>query len=76
MKDCLYQAIDLEVFEKGKVGPKDGDDFIGGNYVSAINISSTVPQFFTKFRKFRCISFFDAAIYRGSRLRLIIKWIW
>ena len=34
----------LRGFEIGKVGPKDGDDFIGGNFLSAININTTVPQ--------------------------------
>ena len=34
----------LRGFERGKVGPKDGDDFIGGNYATAINFSSTIPQ--------------------------------
>ncbi len=34
----------LRGFEFGKVGPKDGDDFIGGNFVSAINLSTTVSK--------------------------------
>ena len=34
----------LRGFEYGKVGPKDGNDFIGGNFVSSLNISSTIPQ--------------------------------
>ncbi len=34
----------LRGFEYGKVGPKDGDDFIGGNYAASINFSSTIPQ--------------------------------
>ncbi len=34
----------LRGFERGKVGPKDGDDFIGGNYAATINFSSTIPQ--------------------------------
>ncbi len=34
----------LRGFERGKVGPKDGDDFIGGNYAAALNFSSTIPQ--------------------------------
>ncbi len=34
----------LRGFESGKVGPKDGDDFIGGNYLFTFNISSTIPQ--------------------------------
>ena len=33
----------LRGFERGKVGPKDGDDFIGGNYVTALNLSTNLP---------------------------------
>ena len=28
----------------GKVGPKDGSDYVGGNYISTINATSTVPN--------------------------------
>ena len=31
-------------FESGKVGPKDGSDFVGGNYLATLNMSSTLPQ--------------------------------
>ena len=31
-------------FETGKIGPKDGSDFIGGNYVSSINATTTIPK--------------------------------
>ena len=34
----------LRGFVKGKVGPKDGSDYIGGNYYSTLNLSSTLPQ--------------------------------
>ena len=34
----------LRGFAKGKVGPKDGEDYIGGNYYAVINLSSTLPQ--------------------------------
>ena len=34
----------LRGFERGKIGPKDGDDFIGGNYAGTINFTSTIPQ--------------------------------
>ncbi len=34
----------LRGFEYGKIGPKDGDDFIGGNYALAMNFSSSIPQ--------------------------------
>ena len=33
----------LRGFESGSVGPKDGDDYVGGNYVATINTSSTIP---------------------------------
>ncbi len=34
----------LRGFEPGKVGPKDKGDFIGGNYVSSVNLATTLPQ--------------------------------
>ena len=34
----------LRGFESGKIGPKDGAQFIGGNYASAINLNSTLPN--------------------------------
>ena len=33
----------LRGFQKGGIGPKDGSDFVGGNYVATLNASSTVP---------------------------------
>ncbi len=36
----------LRGFEKGKVGPKDGNDFIGGNYAAAVNFTTTLPLIF------------------------------
>ena len=33
----------LRGFESGKVGPKDGEDFVGGNYVATMNASTTLP---------------------------------
>jgi outer membrane protein insertion porin family len=35
----------LRGFEKGKVGPKDNSDYIGGNYVTAVNLSTNIPTF-------------------------------
>ena len=34
----------LRGFETGKTGPRDGNDYIGGNFVSSLNLSSTLPQ--------------------------------
>ena len=37
----------LRGFEKGKVGPVENSDFIGGNYVSALNLSTNLPGIFS-----------------------------
>ena len=36
----------LRGFEKGKIGPIDNSDYVGGNYVSAINLSTNLPGIF------------------------------
>ncbi|WP_075522290.1 outer membrane protein assembly factor BamA [Candidatus Pelagibacter communis] len=33
----------LRGFEKGKVGPIDNSDYVGGNYVTALNLSTNLP---------------------------------
>ena len=33
----------LRGFEKGKIGPVDNNDYIGGNYLSALNLSTNIP---------------------------------
>tara|TARA_B100000886_G_scaffold336654_1_gene295855 strand:+ start:4741 stop:6972 length:2232 start_codon:yes stop_codon:yes gene_type:complete len=35
----------LRGFEKGKVGPVDGNDHIGGNYAAALNFEANLPNF-------------------------------
>ncbi len=34
----------LRGFEKGKIGPKDGKDHVGGNFASAINFEANLPN--------------------------------
>ena len=34
----------LRGFEVGKIGPKDGVQYVGGNYASALNLGSTLPN--------------------------------
>ena len=51
----------LRGFERGKVGPKDGADFIGGNFVTSINLQSTLPLFFENSQNLDAVIFFDAA---------------
>ena len=55
----------LRGFERGKIGPKDGDDFIGGNYMSAINLSSSLPQIFANSQNLDLSIFMDAASVWG-----------
>ena len=33
-------------FERGKIGPVDGNDHIGGNYAAAVNFEANLPNFF------------------------------
>jgi len=51
----------LRGFEYGKVGPKDGADFIGGNYVSTFNITSTLPYILENAQNTDFLIFLDAA---------------
>ena len=51
----------LRGFEFGKVGPKDGTDYIGGNYISTLNFSSTLPNFLENAQNTDFLVFFDAA---------------
>ena len=48
-------------FERGKVGPKDGADHIGGNYAAAINFQSTLPVLFDNSQNLESVIFLDAA---------------
>ena len=51
----------LRGFESGKVGPKDGNDFIGGNYAASMNISSTLPQVLPNSQNIDVLMFMDVA---------------
>ena len=55
----------LRGFEKGKIGPKDGNDYIGGNIVSSINFTSTIPQILENAQNIDVAFFFDAASVWG-----------
>ena len=48
-------------FERGKIGPKDGDDFIGGNYATALNFSTSLPQLLENSQNVDFIAFIDVA---------------
>jgi len=62
LSDRLYlPSSKLRGFEAGKVGPKDGSSYIGGNYVSSINIATTLPQVLPSLQNTNFSVFFDAA---------------
>ena len=62
LSDRLFiPARRLRGFETGRVGPKDGLDFVGGNYATAINILTTLPQILPNFQNTDLSIFFDAA---------------
>ena len=51
----------LRGFETGKIGPKDGSDFIGGNYVSTINATTTLPKILENVQNIDMVMFADVA---------------
>ena len=54
----------LRGFESGKFGPKDGNEYVGGNFGSAINFNSTLPNIFSGYENIDLSLFFDAATLR------------
>jgi len=62
LSERLYvPGTKLRGFESGKIGPKDGSDFIGGNYVSSINATTTIPMFLENLQTVDIVLFADAA---------------
>jgi outer membrane protein insertion porin family len=51
----------LRGFALGGIGPKEGNDYIGGNYASSFNLSSTLPQILQENENIDFLIFFDAA---------------
>ena len=51
----------LRGFEYGKVGPKDGSDFIGGNYITSLNFQSNIPFILENAQNFDASFFIDTA---------------
>ena len=62
LSDRLFISSNkLRGFESGKVGPKDGEDYIGGNYMIALNAATTLPQILPNSQNTNFSLFFDAA---------------
>ena len=61
LSDRLYlPSSKLRGFESGKVGPKDGADYIGGNYAASINIATSLSQILPNLQNTNFSIFFDA----------------
>jgi outer membrane protein insertion porin family len=45
ISERLYMPTSkLRGFQRGKVGPIDSNDYVGGNYVTSLNIAATLPN--------------------------------
>ena len=51
----------LKGFKAGKVGPKDGQDYVGGNYMASLNSTLSLPFVLPTMDKIDFSLFFDAA---------------
>ncbi len=60
-KRLFLPSSKLRGFEAGKIGPKDGEDFVGGNYMASFNTAVTLPFLFETFDNVDFSLFFDAA---------------
>ena len=60
LSERLYiPARRLRGFEAGKVGPKDQSDYIGGNYITTINATTTIPKFLENVQTVDLVMFAD-----------------
>jgi len=60
-KRLFMPSSKLRGFESGKVGPVENNDYIGGNYISALNLSATLPKLLPSFQNMDFSLFVDAA---------------
>ena len=51
----------LRGFEAGKIGPIENNDYVGGNYISSVNFSATLPKLLPAFQNVDFSLFVDAA---------------
>ena len=58
-------AKKLRGFEPGRIGPVDNGDYIGGNYLTAFTVATTLPQILPNLQNADFSLFFDAASLWG-----------
>ena len=59
-KRKLLNSSRLRGFEKGKIGPVDSNDHIGGNYAAAFNLEANLPNLLPESTNTDISVFFDA----------------
>ena len=60
-KRVYIPSYRLRGFETGSIGPKDGSQYIGGNYGSALNLNTTLPNLLNGYENIDFNFFLDAA---------------
>ena len=60
-KRLFMPSSKLRGFESGKIGPLENNDYIGGNYISALNLSASLPKILPSFQNLDFSLFVDAA---------------
>ena len=78
-KRVKLPATKLRGFKPGQVGPKDGEDYVGGNYASTMNFEVNLPNLLPEATKTDVALFLDAgnlwgvdynsAINDGNKIR-------
>ena len=71
----------LRGFESGKIGPKDGNEYIGGNYGTALNLNTTLPNVLSGYENIDVSLFLDAANlwhvdYNSSMNQIKLDQLW
>ena len=60
-KRIYIPGRNLRGFESGGIGPKDGDQFVGGNFGSSLNLNTTLPNVFYGYENIDFNLFLDFA---------------
>jgi len=60
-KRLTVPSYKLRGFQRGKIGPVDNNDYVGGNHVSSLNLSASLPTLVQGLDNLDVGVFFDAA---------------
>ena len=60
-KRIYMPASKLRGFEGGKIGPKEANSYVGGNYSAALNFSASLPKLLAEFQNTDMSVFLDMA---------------